>query len=228
MGPGHRKRDRATHEGVYAITQWYADLNEIVRSEVVCLRVDVAKTDAAGRFEVSSSSGIVSPTLFNQRRFVILYKTRYKQLGPSESNELPLTMERDAREGIPRMKYLTQYILGVSCRDDEHDKRTLLPLYRAAYSEMETLAPEPTKEELALLTKPSSGLKAWKFRIFRRCAIGLNAGRPQESNESNTQATCGSCDRASFGAWSLLRVGNARENLAQRTCDDPGGFGIHC
>ncbi|MFZ5619390.1 MAG: carboxypeptidase-like regulatory domain-containing protein [Pseudomonadota bacterium] len=137
-------------EGAFVVMRW---IGYGGYSQSQCFHVDVAETDAQGRFRIPEwHNDQRSATLVDQRRNIdVVHKPGYRfaerTYREQSQKQGVWYLEVDASNTEERLKYLSQNSGLASCAESGRSKKNLLSLYRSLYGEAKTIAGLATEQK---------------------------------------------------------------------------------
>lgn len=136
-------------EGVVVVAQFYGSTVAPAHSSTRCYHLDVAVSDAQGRFDIDLFSGNFAPWLTDRRRGLAYYKAGYEQ-SPGPARTTADVRMRPFKGSVEERfrKHLCLPMMGTQCPESGN---ALLPLAKAMAAEAEALATTVDQKELAAM-----------------------------------------------------------------------------
>ena len=124
-------------EGVVVVASFYGNAFNPVQPHTLCYHVDVAVSDAQGRFNIDRWSGDFRPWITNRRRGLSLFKAGYRTSPAWKPDTSPVLMLKF--EGTVEERFRGKLFLPIAGSDCDGAGNKLLPLAQAMLEEASQL-----------------------------------------------------------------------------------------
>ncbi len=119
-------------EGVFVVGRWHGYISLPVQGRSSCYHMAVTRTNADGKFLMSSWSRNVDPLLGDRLLDLYYYKVGYGVAAHGEADQQPTLLTRDARLGKERMEEIGKIYAATDCGSKRRQLGQATPLYYAA------------------------------------------------------------------------------------------------
>jgi hypothetical protein len=127
--------------GVYVIGAWQVNVGLPGRSNSGCSKLEVVRTDAEGKFALSTWSGSILAHLFGDENLNVYYYMRgYRWEKQFEAMGETVVIVPDTRPARQQLDRIGDLMGRADCGSLEQRKAEALPVYRLMYEEAQTMA----------------------------------------------------------------------------------------
>jgi hypothetical protein len=181
--------------GAILVAEWNGTISMPVQPTHTCYKVEVATSDANGRFEISAFSWDFRPFLMDRSRGLRIFAPGMRESRESNNQDLRILMEPDTGTEAERMERLSDPLRSRGCV--RKDEAVFLPLLRAVKREFEKFPPTAkTKDsidflgyEIDVLEKGEAEAerrrRQLRAEITKRVMVHLSRGVPTSPADHN-------------------------------------------